>query len=143
MADAPGFGDLAALTDQEELDNQELRTTASGGKSDANIGLETKLGDMDLGKKSTELEDENQSLKLRIRELELAAKEATDDHDRLVQELSLRDEEIAGWHRKYEYVEGRFMEMREGVDERMEWIQQLVEENEWLRGKRRAPKPEV
>jgi hypothetical protein len=71
--------DQQAWIDQLEVENHELRRSLESN-SDVDSRRETKI--RDLRRKNTKLEAENDSLKMRVREVLRIAKEATDDRVR-------------------------------------------------------------
>ncbi|KAK4453733.1 hypothetical protein QBC34DRAFT_192300 [Podospora aff. communis PSN243] len=118
--------DQQAWIDQLELENHELRRSLESN-SDVDSRRETKI--RDLRRKNTKLETENESLKMRVREVLRIAKEATDDRVR-----QLRDE-VAEWHRRYEDQDRRIKRLRDNMDDHITANERLTSENESLRRK--------
>jgi chromosome segregation ATPase len=118
--------DQQAWIDQLELENHELRRSLESN-SDVDSRRETKI--RDLRRKNTKLETENESLKMRVREVLRIAKEATDDRVR-----QLRDE-VAEWRRRYEDQDRRIKRLRDNMDDHIAANERLTSENESLRRK--------
>jgi chromosome segregation ATPase len=118
--------DQQAWIDQLEVENHELRRSLESN-SDVDSRRETKI--RDLRRKNTKLEAENDSLKMRVREVLRIAKEATDDRVR-----QLKDE-VAEWRRRYEDQDRRIKRLRDNMDDHIAANERLTSENESLRRK--------
>jgi len=128
--------DQTAWINQLDAENRELRRSVESSSDSEN---RAKI--RDLRKKNTKLETENDTLKLRIRDLLRIAKDATDDRvQQLKEELSTFGKQVVDWRRNYEDLERqhqdldrRYKRMRQNLDEHLDTIQQLTNENDRLR----------